>query len=211
MAVRPSDPRSRPPHARASSAGGPLRAFLAVEIDEGVRRSLSDVIQHLSPSTGRVKWVEPHQIHVTLKFFAALTTQARSAVEAALDEIAPSVPPIPLAVRGLGAFRSGARIRVLWAGLEDPSNRLSALQASLEQALQVRGIPREERPFRPHLTLGRFREPSAEPRLEDLLRGLRTFDAGAFEADRVTLFHSTLTPAGPRYGVLRHWPLGGER
>lgn len=188
-----------------------MRAFLAVEIQEAAQEHLSDVIRQLSLTTSRVKWVDPRQIHVTLKFFADLTPHNRSVVEAALGEIASSVSPMPLAVRGLGAFRSGARMRVLWAGLEDPTGGLSAFQASMEQALEGRGIPREERPFRPHLTLGRFREPSAEPRLEDLLHKLKAFDAGAFESDRVTLFRSRLTPAGPRYDVLRRWPLGGER
>ncbi len=211
MAVRVVDTGARVPYPRASAAEGTMRAFLAVEIQEAVQERLADVIRQLSLATSRVKWVDPRQIHATLKFFADLTPHNRSVVEAALGEIASSVPPLPLAVRGLGAFRSGAKIRVLWAGLDDSVGGLSAFQASLERVLHTRGIPREERPFRPHLTLGRFREPSAEPRLEDLLRKLEAFDAGAFEADGVALFRSTLTPAGPRYDVLRRWPLGGER
>jgi 2'-5' RNA ligase len=187
-----------------------MRAFLAVEVPEAVQDRLSDVIRQLSSTGSRVKWVDPRHIHVTLKFFADLAPEARARVEEAVQGRAPASAPFPLAVRGLGAFRSGSRIRVLWAALEDPSGGLSALQESLEQTLLLRGIPREERPFRPHLTLGRCREPSSDPRLEDLLRQLAAFHAGEFKADRLTLFRSTLTPAGPHYDVLRRWPLGGN-
>lgn len=186
-----------------------MRAFLAVEIPEDVRQALSDVIRHLRGEALGVKWVRPEQIHLTLEFFADLPPESLPELEEAVSEAVAAFTPAPLRVRGVGAFRSGGKIRVLWAGMEDPEGRLAALAGGLRRALLARGISGDDKPFRPHLTLGRLREPSRNPALERALSALEAFEAGPFVPQSLTLFESTLTPEGPIHRALRQWPLGG--
>lgn len=186
-----------------------MRAFLAVEIPSEVREAVGDVIRHLSRETLGVKWVRPEQLHLTLEFFADLAPECLPALEEAVSPAAAAFAPAPLRVRGLGAFRSGGRIRVLWAGIEDPGGRLSAFAGELRGALAARGVRGDDKPFRPHLTLGRLREPTRNPALERALSAGGDFQAGPFVPPRLTLFESTLTPEGPIHRALRQWPFGG--
>ena len=186
-----------------------MRAFLAVEIPQEVREALGDVIRHLRGEALGVKWVRPEQIHLTLEFYADLPPESLSPLEEAVSPAALAFAPAPLRVRGLGAFRSGGKIRVLWAGIEDPGNHLAAFAGGLREALWARGIRGDDKPFRPHLTLGRLREPSRNPALERALSALGDFQAGPFVPPRLTLFESTLAPEGPIHLPLRRWPLGG--
>jgi 2'-5' RNA ligase len=97
----------------------------------------------------------------------------------------------------------------LWAGIEEPSGALARFQGELEGELVARGFSAEDRPFFPHLTLGRMREPRRDPLLDSAIRAEAEFDGGLFLADRMTLFSSTLTPRGPIYKVVEEWSLGG--
>lgn len=186
-----------------------MRAFLAVEIPRSVRDTLANVIRHLRGEALGVKWVKPEQIHLTLEFFADLPRECLPALEEAVSPLAAAFTPGPLRVRGVGAFRSAGKIRVLWAGLEDPEERLPLFAAELRRALAVREIRGDDKPLRPHLTLGRLREPSRNPALEKALAAFGDLEAGPFVPAGLTLFESTLTPEGPIHRALTRWPFGG--
>ncbi len=186
-----------------------MRAFLALELSPATRGRLAEAVRVLRPKTFGVKWVDPAQIHLTLKFFAELDGPTRRDLEPAVAAAAASVAAAPFSVKGLGCFASGGRIRVLWCGVEPEGDGLAALQRGLEDALQPIGIAREDRPFRPHLTLGRMREPRRDPDLTQALEEMSAFDAGREEPRRLVLFKSTLTPSGPVHEVEAEWALGG--
>lgn len=184
-----------------------MRAFLALDISEPVRAKLGEAIRQLKPESFKVKWVNPGLVHLTLKFFAELPEGLLDPLDAALAPLARGTAPFDLRVLGLGSFGSRDRLRVLWCGIAEGADRAAALQDAVERALEPLGLPREERPFSPHLTLGRLREPSREPQLAKALEARRDFDAGFTRADRLVLYRSTLTPQGPIYEALRRWPL----
>lgn len=186
-----------------------MRAFLAVEIPQEVQEALGDVIRHLRREAFGVKWVRPEQIHLTLEFFADLPEEGLPPLEEAVSSAAGAFSPPHLRVRGLGAFRSGGKIRVLWAGIEDSGDRLAAFAGDLREALLARGIRGDDKPFRPHLTLGRLREPSRIPSLEGALSAQGDFTVGPFVPRWLTLFKSALTPQGPIHRPLRRWSFGG--
>jgi 2'-5' RNA ligase len=183
-----------------------MRAFLALDISEPVRAKLGEAIRFLKPESFKVKWVDPQLMHLTLKFFGELPEEMLAPVDAALSPLARGTAPFDLRVSGLGSFGPRDRLRVLWCGIAEGAESASALQDSIEQALHPLGLPREERPFSPHLTLGRLREPSREPQLVRALEAQRDYDAGVTRADRLVLYRSTLTPQGPIYEALRRWP-----
>lgn len=186
-----------------------MRAFLALEISPATRTALGEAIRRLRPHTLRVKWVDPSQMHLTLVFFGDLPQEKLESVKAAAAAVCARFAPIGLRAKGLGSFGQGGRMRVLWCGLDEPTGRLAALHGALQAALEPLGFGPEPRPFSPHLTLGRLREPSREEPLRRALEEMAGFEAGPERADHLTLFESTLTPRGPLYTVRGRWPLGG--
>jgi 2'-5' RNA ligase len=180
---------------------------MAIELPEEIRNRLAVLQESLKGASRAVKWTRPDQIHITLKFFGELPESSLLPVREAVAELCRKIPPILLSVRGTGAFGSGDRIRVLWVGVEDSTGELVPLQRALDGSLEPLGFPGEGRPFRPHLTLGRLREPTPVPSLAAALRERADFEGGSFTARDLTLFSSTLTPAGPIYRAIQEWPL----
>ena len=184
-----------------------MRAFLALDLSPAVKGRLGELIRSLSRGRRGIKWSDPEQIHVTLKFFGNLPESGLPGLKAVVERASGTFRPLRISVRGTGSFGPGGRIRVVWAGVEEVTGALAGLQAAIEEGLVPLGFPKEDRPFHPHLTLGRLRDPAKDEALAASLAGLAEFDGGAFLADRVVLYSSVLTPSGPVYGVVQTWPL----
>lgn len=141
-----------------------IRAFLALSpCDEALaelRRCLPDLRRPVERAGLRVSWVRPDALHCTLKFFGNLDPARVPAIEVELGDALRGLPPPPVTVASLGAFPSPRRPRVLFAGMVAPD--LVVLQQLVEERLELLDYPREERPFHPHVTLGRIREGGAD-------------------------------------------------
>lgn len=162
-------------------------------------------LRRLAPG---VRWVAPDNLHLTLKFLGGIEAARLAAIESALANAAAAQPPFECAIAHLGAFPSRTRARVVWAGIGTGAAELTALAARVEDALDALGIGREARPFAAHVTLGRVREPRANPRLAAALAGAEAF--GGQRVTRVSLMRSELSPRGARYTELAGVPLGPE-
>jgi 2'-5' RNA ligase len=184
-----------------------MRAFLALDLPPSVRDSLGDLIRALPSQRRRVKWCNPFQIHLTLQFFEDLPETGLPSIAEALSRVCTGTSPFTVTVKGTGSFGSGDRLRVIWAGIEESTGALARLQRTAQEALIPLGFPPESRAFRPHLTLGRLREPTRDPSLSEAILKNEGFDGGSFLADRLLLYSSTLTPTGPIYRAVYSWPL----
>ena len=153
-----------------------------------------------------VAWVGPDDFHVTLKFLGAVDADRVSAVTEALASAASACLSFRLGIRGLGAFPSPARPRVLWAGIDAGAAAAAALATRVDEALATLGFKQDPRALSPHVTLGRVRQPHAQPRLAEALAGSRDF--GWVDVSRVSLMRSDLSPRGARYTELAGAPLG---
>jgi 2'-5' RNA ligase len=120
------------------------------------------------------------------------------AVEALARPIATG-GPIRLQGAGLGGFPSAKRARVLWAGLAGDVAALARVALDVEARVEPLGVPREHRPLRPHLTLGRAKKDSAITGLERALDTVGDWEGPGFQAQSLTLFESRLRPQGPVY------------
>ncbi len=204
-----------------------MRAFVAVEIPEPGRRALAELVRRLSDVEEPVKWVRgagPATFHATLKFLGEVEDARAGAVVAAIEAAAAPIRPLKVELRGVGAFPSERRPRVVFAGLVEPTGDLARLAGAVESALEAEGFEREGRPFDPHVTIGRVKEahprrrpregrkpgPAPGPVLAAAIAAERGFSAGPFEVGRVTLFKSVLGPQGPTYTAVREIALGGE-
>jgi 2'-5' RNA ligase len=172
-----------------------------------VRARLAAAVERLRPLAPGVAWVARDNVHLTLKFLGNVETARLAEIERALAGAAGArIAPFDLDIHGLGAFPSRTRSRVLWAGVGAGGAEAAALAAGVEEALAGLGFPREPRPFAAHVTLGRVREPRANPRLADALDTSAPF--GRQRVARVSLMRSELSSRGARYTELAGLRLG---
>jgi 2'-5' RNA ligase len=187
---------------------GTLRLFVACNLPDEVRRGLGQVQDDLRRlGADDLRWVRPEGIHVTLKFLGAVDA---ARVEAVREALASAIEPFELRVRpaSVGGF-GGARLRVVWAGLEGDVAGLAALALRVDEALAKLRFSRERRPFAPHLTLARVpdRVPPARRReLSELVERYQPPPMPEVTLTRVDLMRSILGPQGSRYEVLAHFP-----
>ncbi len=137
-----------------------VRIFAAVNVSVPSVRKLAELQRKLrsrQPEPLKIKWVPPPNLHLTLKFYGNLSPEQVEAVADAAVAAARETAPFDVALKGLGAFPSAERPRVLWARLVEGSDHLAALHERLETTSSELGFARDERPFHGHLTLGRVR------------------------------------------------------
>lgn len=182
-----------------------LRAFIAIEIPGEIKRTIAAKLVDLQKSTGRaVRWVAPENLHLTLKFLGEISPASVELLCQALQTECGQHAPFEITVSGLGGFPNLHRPRSLWFGLEAPL-KLHHLQYKLETATARLGYATEDKPFSPHLTLGRVREQTTPAELQLLLAALQKLQVGklgSFTAQAVQLFKSDLHPDGPVYTSL---------
>jgi len=176
-----------------------MRLFLAVEFDQELRRALHDATAPLRAIVPDAGWVAEDRLHLTLKFLDEQPETFVEPLRAKMEEIAARHWPVPLRLRGVGAFPDLRRPRVVWVGIA-PAPKLELLQHDVEAGCAALGVEVEGKPFRPHLTIGRMRGSEDREVLRELARTARSI---RFRADTlvtsIALVHSTLTPDGPRY------------
>ena len=187
-----------------------MRLFAAVEIGHtlsaraaGIGRELQRRAAASAPHA-KITWVPADRLHLTVRFIGELQDARAAAVCEALK--APlGLPPFHLTLEGAGAFPKGGSPRVLWVGVTDGREGLLAAEREVSARLKSLGIPEESRPYNPHLTLARVREP-AGLRTAGLLDGLTEQCVGTVRIDAITLFQSKLSPKGPAYTPLLRIP-----
>lgn len=185
-----------------------MRSFVAIELQEKLRASLGKLVAELRSCGADVKWVRPEGIHLTLRFLGEIDPAQVELIHLALGEVVSAHEPFVLTAKGLGCFPSMEQARVVWVGLDGETWRLSTLQREVEKALVELGFPRENRPFRPHLTLGRVRSPRARHALVSRIRSMERVDLGELQVHAVAQFKSELLPGGARYSLLWKESLG---
>lgn len=188
-----------------------IRSFLALDPPEAIRREIGKVQERLRKMIrGDLRWVRTESIHLTLKFFGDIPRNAVPGISAAAGGVAAGFAPFDLSIGGVGVFPDIDRPRVVWLGMNGEVERLAAFQQELERAIQAIGFPREERPFRPHLTLARIKSPKGVMGLAQVLERGGDYAAGRFTAAGLVLFKSDLTPGGAIYSRIAEYPFAGE-
>ena len=181
----------RDPHPAAT------RTFIAIEMPVKVKDLIASHVERLKGLVPRgVKWVDPQTCHLTLAFLGNVPNDRLSTLFRIVDAVAADSPSLHLKTGLLGAFPNPNRPRVVWLGLEGDTQLLAVTQHRLQEALETDGFPREQRAFKPHITLGRARGkgfiPLPEPALNDQAK-----DTLPFEVRDIMLMSSILTPSGP--------------
>jgi 2'-5' RNA ligase len=181
-----------------------IRAFVALDLEPTMRDRLAELIESLRDRVRGVRWARPEGIHLTLRFLGYARNDVLEALRPALRQAAENCPAGAAEVSGLGTFpqSGGARVRsarVLWIGTDVPPSILR-LQQACERAAVAAGFEPETRPFAPHLTLGRWREPAPPPTLPEA-------DLGRTRLDTLVLYRSQPGPGGSVYTPLESFAL----
>lgn len=174
-----------------------MRLFVALEIPAAVRDNLATLVKDLRNSEPKARWVRPENLHVTLKFLGETPSEKLEDIRKALSAVH-SEQPVELDFRGLGFFPDERRPRVVWAGV-DASPNVQSLAASIDQALEKIGFPREDRPFTPHLTLARFSSPRITEKLRAAMQQNMARESGLLKTNEFHLIESKLKPSGAEY------------
>jgi 2'-5' RNA ligase len=181
-----------------------MRLFVAIEIDEAIRRRIESTRSQLRSqvvlSKGSVKWIEPENTHLTLIFLGETADNQLMDICRIVEETAQNHSAFELEVKGLGTF--GRPARVVWAGVtENP--KLKVLQADLRDAFEMGGWATENREFSGHLTLCRVKVPSAGDALRRKIETMPVETFGTSFAESVCVFESRLSKIGPTYTIVR--------
>jgi len=186
-----------------------VRTFLAIRVGDEVEGAIYRLIEELRAPNDGVAWARRDKLHVTLKFLGTAIESARLAPLAdALAAVGNAATAFQVRTRGIGAFPNLRRPRVLWTGLE--SQALIRLATQIEDAAAYLGFEPAERPWAPHLTIARIRDPR---RVRSLLGRLQTAKQSEFGESRVgeiALYRSHLSPKGSTYERLATFPLSAS-
>lgn len=179
------------------------RTFCAIELTYDVRTRLQDHVRRLREAVpdSSASWSKPENVHLTLKFFGNVPTQSLSKISAACSRVAEEFQSFQISIGGTGVFPRRSRPQVLWVGVEDSSGGLLDLQGRLEEEFAREGFPREDRGFRPHLTIARLRKPEDARKLAETHIQTR-FALTAMHVNELVLFRSQLSPKGSIYTVI---------
>jgi RNA 2',3'-cyclic 3'-phosphodiesterase len=186
------------------------RTFIAVEIDPAIRARADELIHILRAADADVKWVETHNLHLTLQFLGEVPETIIAAVFKAVEKGAAQVRPFDLEVGSAGAFPNSSRPRTLWIGAQSGSPQMADLHDNVALELADLGFQDEDRKFQSHLTIGRTRSGKNVAALGQLLKQHADFQAGRMLVEKATVFSSRLERGGPIYEVLSAAKLGGQ-
>ena len=187
-----------------------MRCFIAINIGEIIRKALANLQNELQGKAdikrSDAKWVNPENIHLTLKFLGEIKDEQIMDVCNITGDVASRHKAFELDVESVSHF-GGRSARVLWVGTGQNSEKLLQLQQDLEQQLDLAGWHKEARRFSGHLTLCRIRNTRAGIKLAQLAREYKDFKLGTMPADSVSVYQSQLMPKGPIYTILGKYEL----
>lgn len=195
-----------------------MRVFIAIDIDDKTRAAIADLQKQLNAKVdikkGDVKWVEPNNIHLTLKFLGEVDDAKLPEIRGITKQVAAAHNKFTLALENVGSFPQlgsltggGRSAKVVCVGAGKGTDELLALQKDLEDRLEQAGYPKEEREFSSHLTLCRVRNPKAGFKLADACKLFSDYKLGSISADALYVYQSQLTPQGPIYTLLASFKL----
>ncbi len=162
---------------------------------------LSELQGSLRPLGAEVRWVAISSIHLTLKFLGEVDPAIIAYLSESLRKASISEQSFTLRLHGLGCFPNQRNPRVIWCGIDGDTDQLILLQQNIEKSCTALGFPPEDRPFHPHLTLGRIR---GKRNLQGLLDHIKIGSdlERSFKIDYYHIYRSTLKPQGATYDVV---------
>jgi len=178
------------------------RTFIAVKIP--ISKQTAEIIQDIKSELQdeKIKWVEIFNMHITFFFVGDTDEKIIQNISFYLDDLLKSEKSFILKGKGVGVFKNLNNPRVLWLGIEE-AEYLQYLKLEIDRMMKKLGFEIEDRPFKPHLTLGRIKYVNDKRKFKNVLNSYKKIDFQDFEIKRVIFYESKLTPRGPVYKVIK--------
>lgn len=187
-----------------------LRTFIAVDLGQAIRDRAVALQETLARTDTEVKWVETDNLHVTLLFLGEVDNREVPAVCRVVSAVTAGLAPFAMTVEGVGCFPNPRRPRIVWIGVGQGKQELCTLHDALEPPLLELGCyRREDRPYTPHITLGRVKSERSTDPLAAALAKQAGWKGGDTTVSEVLVMSSELTPSGPIYAILSRGKLKG--
>jgi 2'-5' RNA ligase len=187
-----------------------MRCFIAIDIDDKIRKAIADLQKQIASKVnvkkGDLKWVEPNNIHLTLKFLGEISDERLAEVGEIAKTVASAHNKFTLDIESVGSF-GGRSAKIVWVGAGKGTNELLALQKDLDDLLAQAGYPKEEREFSAHLTLCRVNHPMAGLKMSEAIAQFSHLKLGSIAAESLCVYQSQLTPQGPIYTMMGDYKL----
>jgi len=188
-----------------------IRSFLAFELPPEIREQIRAVSKELQKSNLPVRWVKVENIHLTIIFLGSVDEDTVDDIKEKATFVVKRSPAFKIRLNAVGVFPHWRRPRVIWIGLNGDIDRLSNLRDELQKELKSLGFMPEKRPFRPHLTLGRFKGPlDRDEDMKWILDRYHGINSDLYYLNELILYKSDLKPGGPVYTKMATWPLRKE-
>jgi RNA 2',3'-cyclic 3'-phosphodiesterase len=200
-----------------------VRLFIALELPDEIKEALRTIQDQLKREVNAIggqkaiRWSAIDGVHLTLKFLGEVKESQRPEIEAAIAEAVKGIPPFNLKINSVGGFPNLNRPRVIWIGCDGDSTMLHKLRDAVESTVAPLGFPTEERPFSPHLTLGRAVQDARSAslaaigqkieKLKEAMKKNGNQSESTWVASEVSLMMSDLKPSGAVYTALYSVPL----
>ena len=185
-----------------------MRLFVAIELDRQVKAILQKVQEQLSRSCTGVRWLPGEQLHLTAKFLGDVADERVSAVcDGVASAASAQAGAFDMRVFGCGCFPPRDPVRIVWVGAQEASGALLRCVDALETQLERQGFPRGDRPFSPHITIGRAGRDRSAGRLRGAV-GACSFEPVAQRVISIAVKSSVLSPQGPTYARVSTANLG---
>lgn len=185
-----------------------IRSFLAIKLDDLLIQDANGFVTKIQSHYPQFRFIPPNNWHLTLHFLGSISAQEVDTLIKVLPEMASKMKPFSISLKGLGGFPGEKKSRILWIGVSDKTNRLMHLKETLDQVLIKMKFPIETRPYHPHITIARARNPAICP-----ISGAEKNIEFAHNSwvEKITLFRSDLSSQGPQYTPLSEFLLNSSR
>lgn len=186
-----------------------MRSFIAIELPDEVKSSLSGLQDELKESRADIRWVKPDNIHLTLKFLGNIDGNNIGNIVQQIEGACAKYPFFELEISGIGVFPNIGSPRVLWVGIQH-TDAFTGLHSEIENGLASIGYDREGRRFSPHLTLGRFKSFKGKADLSERIELHKNDRLGSIGVQTISLMKSDLSPDGAQYSRVAEIALTGR-
>lgn len=176
-----------------------MRLFIAIDLEDEIKKKIKNLTVDLKRSMQGVKWVRDEGIHVTLKFLGEVQEGKVKEITKALEQVSSQYDALDIDICHLGRFPERGDPRVIWVGVLEKTGALRELAFGIEKELEKIGFERENRAFKPHVTLGRVRRGRKSERKSSPVLENKEISFGSFQAKHIFLIKSILRPEGAQY------------
>jgi RNA 2',3'-cyclic 3'-phosphodiesterase len=186
-----------------------IRTFVAVPLPENLKRDVDKLIVSLKPLAEGTTWVKATNLHFTLRFLGDIEASSIPMLKEKIATQIAELSSFAIRLAGLGCFPNIKRPRVIWLGATGEVEQMQFMAQKVEASCIEAGFGPGDKPFAPHLTIGRVKFPSG---LDELMKKLNStvFETDEFAVEKIVIYKSNLTPRGPIYTTMGEVKLNQE-